>query len=195
MYKVIGGVKSRTLRVLWMLEELGVDYEHIVASPRSDEVREHNPSGKVPVLLVDGEAVTDSMAILAFLGDRHGKLTRPAGSIERARQDGLSFRILDELDATLWTAARHSFVLPEELRVPAVKTTLRWEFEQATQYMSNLLGDQPYLMGDEMTIPDILLTHCLGWAINARFAVEDENLRAYMDRLRSREAFQRATSR
>ena len=195
MYKVIGGVKSRTLRVLWMLEELGVDYGHVVASPRSDEVREHNPSGKVPVLLVDGEALTDSMAILSFLGDRHGKLTHPAGSIERARQDGLSFRILDEMDATLWTAARHSFVLPEEMRVPQVKTTLRWEFEQATQYMSNLLGVQPFLMGDELTIPDILLTHCLGWAINARFNVEDENLRAYMDRLRSREAFQRAVSR
>ena len=195
MYKVIGGVKSRTLRVLWMLEELGVDYEHVVASPRSDEVREHNPSGKVPVLLVDGEALTDSMAILSFLGDRHGKLTHPAGSIERARQDGLSFRILDEMDATLWTAARHSFVLSEEMRVPQVKTTLRWEFEQATQYMSNLLGVQPFLMGDELTIPDILLTHCLGWAINARFNVEDENLRAYMDRLRSREAFQRAVSR
>jgi len=195
MCKVIGGVKSRTLRVLWMLEELGVDYDHVVAAPQTDEVRTHNPSGKVPVLLVDGEALTDSMAILSFLGDRHGKLTHPAGSIERARQDGLSFRILDEMDAILWTAARHSFVLPEEMRVPQVKTTLRWEFENATRYMSNLLGDQPFLMGDELTIPDILLTHCLGWAINARFNVGDENLRAYMDRLRSREAFQRAVSR
>ena len=194
MYKVIGGVKSRTLRVLWMLEEVGAEYEHVAAAPRSDEVREHNPSGKIPVLLVDGEALTDSMAILAFLGDRHGKLSHPAGSIERARQDGLSFRILDEMDAALWTAARHSFILPEEKRVPAVKTTLRWEFEQATQYMSNLLGDKPFLMGEDITIPDILLTHCLGWAINARFAVEDENLHNYMDRLRSREAFQRAAA-
>ena len=194
MYKVIGGVKSRTLRVLWMLEEIGAEYEHVAARPRSDEVREHNPSGKIPVLLVDGEALTDSMAILAFLGDRHGKLSHPAGSIERARQDGLSFRILDELDATLWMAARHSFILPEERRVPAVKTTLRWEFEQATQSLSDQLGGQPFLMGDEITIPDILLTHCLGWAINARFKFEDENLRSYMDRLRSRDAFQRAAA-
>jgi glutathione S-transferase len=195
MYEVIGGVKSRTLRVLWMLEEIGATYQHLAAAPRSDEVVTHNPSGKVPVFLVDGEALTDSMAILSFLGDRHGKLTHPSGSIERARQDGLSFRILDEIDATLWTAARHSFVLPEEMRVPQVKATLKWEFEQATQYMSNLLGDKPFLMGDEMTIPDILLTHCLGWAINARFPFEDKNLRAFLDRLRSRDAFQRAVNR
>ena len=195
MYKVIGGVKSRTLRVLWMLEELGADYDHVAAAPRSDEVRTHNPSGKVPVLLVDGKALTDSMAILSFLADRHGKFTHPAGTIDRARQDGLSFRVLDEIDATLWTAARHSFVLPEEMRVPQIKTSLRWEFEKATRYMSDCLGDQPFLMGGEMTIPDILLTHCLGWAINARFAVKDDNLRAYMDRLRSREAFQRAVNR
>ena len=195
MYKVIGGVKSRTLRVLWMLEEIGVDYDHIAAAPRSDEVLEHNPSGKVPVLLVDGEALTDSMAILSFLGDRHGELTHPAGSIERARQDGLSFRILDEMDAAIWSAARHSFVLPEERRVPQVKTTLRWEFEKAADYMSALLGEKPSLMGDDMTIPDILLTHCLGWAINARFNFDGENLRAYLDRLRSRDAFQRAVAR
>ena len=194
MYKVIGGVKSRTLRVLWMLEEIGVDYEHIVAAPRSDDVRKHNPSGKVPVLLVDGEALTDSMAILSFLGDRHGKLTHPAGSIERAQQDGLSFRILDELDAVLWSAARHSFILPEQMRVPAVKTTLRWEFEKAADYMSTLLGEKPFLMGEDITIPDILLAHCLGWAINARFQFEGENLRAYLDRLRSRDAFQRAAA-
>jgi glutathione S-transferase len=42
-YKIIGGVKSRTMRVLWMLEEIGVAYEHVAAAPRSDEVTRFNP--------------------------------------------------------------------------------------------------------------------------------------------------------
>jgi glutathione S-transferase len=50
-YKVIGAVRSRTMRVLWMLEEIGVPYEHVAAAPRSDEVTRFNPAGKVPVLI------------------------------------------------------------------------------------------------------------------------------------------------
>ena len=116
MYTVIGGIRSRTLRVLWMLEELGLEYTHHAAAPRSDEVTALYPAGKIPVLL-DGETpITDSTAILTYLADKHGQLTYPAGTTTRAIQDGHTHFILDEIDALLWTAARHSFILPEELR-------------------------------------------------------------------------------
>lgn len=59
MYTIIGTANSRTLRVLWMLEELGVAYQHVPANPRSDSVVEFNPAGKVPVLIVDGTPITD----------------------------------------------------------------------------------------------------------------------------------------
>ena len=64
MYTVIGGVASRTFRVLWMLEELGADYEHRPASPHAEEVTAHSASGKIPVLLDGDAALTDSTAIL-----------------------------------------------------------------------------------------------------------------------------------
>lgn len=195
MYTVIGAVKSRTLRVLWMLEELGQPYEHRPEPPRSEAVRALNPLGKVPVLL-DGEAaLTDSTAILTYLADKHGGMTFPAGTLERARQDGLTQFVLDELDALLWTAARHSFILPEERRVPEVKDSLRWEFQSAETRLAGFLGDGPFLMGETMTIPDIIAVHCLGWAITARFPQSDPALRAYAERLRDRPAFQRAMGR
>jgi len=49
MYEVIGSSASRTFRVLWMLEELGIAYTHVPAMPQSPEARAANPSGKVPV--------------------------------------------------------------------------------------------------------------------------------------------------
>ncbi len=79
MYTVIGPVKSRAMRVLWMLEELGEAYNHIDAAPRSDEARTYNPSGKVPALIDGAEVLTDSMAILTYLADKHGKLHRTGG--------------------------------------------------------------------------------------------------------------------
>jgi glutathione S-transferase len=193
-YQVIGSVKSRTLRVLWMLEEIGAAYDHVPAAPRSDEVTRFNPAGKVPVLVADGVPITDSVAIMTFLGDRHGRLTHKPGTIGRARQDSLTQAIVDEFDAVLWMAAKHSFALPEAHRMPAVKDSLRWEFERSQdRFVPRMAEDGPFLMGDEMTIPDILLAHCMGWAVAAKFPVT-EPFREHARRLRDRPAFARASA-
>jgi glutathione S-transferase len=195
MYKVYGTVKSRAARVLWVLEELGVPYEHLNVGPRSAEVLAVNPSGKVPVLEADGQAIADSTAIMQFLADRHGALTCPAGTVERARQDSLTHFLLDELDAVLWTAARHSFILPEDKRVPAVKDSLKWEYARSLTRLEERLGDGPFLMGATMTVPDILAAHCLIWGIGAKFPVPEGALAEYLARLRARPAFVRAMAR
>lgn len=194
MYSVIGTAKSRAFRVLWMLEELDQPYNHIPANPRSDGVVEFNPAGKVPVLIDDGTPITDSTAILTYLADRHGQFTHPAGTLDRARQDSLTQFLLDEFDAALWLAARHSFILPEEMRLSAIKNTLRWEFEASQKTLVNRMGEGPFLMGDKMTVPDIILTHCLSWALGARFPIVEHDLTTYLDRMRERPAHQRATA-
>lgn len=194
MYTVIGAGKTRTFRVLWLLEELGLDYEHIPAAPGSEEAMRHNPSGKVPALVVEGQDITDSTAILSFLADRHEGFTYPCGTIERAQQDSMTHFLLDEMDAALWTAARHSFVLAEEMRVPEVKDSLKWEFERAQVRFLDRMGAGPYAMGDRMTVPDIIACHCAGWAAAAKFPLLDE-FKAYSKRLAERPAYQRARAR
>jgi glutathione S-transferase len=195
MYTVIGGIRSRTFRVIWMLEELGVPYEHNPAAPRSDDVVAHNPIGKVPVLLDEGTALTDSTAIIQYLADKHGQLTHPAGTIDRARQDGLTHFLLDEMDAILWTASRHSFILPEDKRVPEVKESLKWEYERSLERLEQKLGDDPFLMGDIMTVPDIIATHCGNWAVSAKFPQPDGRVQAYFERMRARPAFERTAAK
>lgn len=195
MYTVIGSTKSRAARVVWMLEELGEPYEHVPASPRSEGVVSFNPSGKVPVLVEDGTPITDSTAIIQYLADKHGKLTYAAGTLDRARQDSLTQFILDEFDAALWMAARHSFILPEELRQTAVKDSLKWEFANSQKTLAARMGDGPFLMGEVMTVPDIILTHCGVWARTAKFPVGEPKLAAYLDRMLQREAFRRAMAK
>lgn len=195
MYQVIGTGKSRALRVLWMLEELAEPYEHVAVDPHSERVTPLNPAGKVPVLVVDGTPVMDSTAILTYLADRHGALTHPAGTLERARQDSLTQFILDEFDAALWLAARHSFILPEEMRLSAIKNTLRWEFERSQKTLVHRMAEQGFLMGEKLTVPDIILTHCLIWALTARFPITEHRLTGYLEMMRARAAFQRAAAR
>lgn len=193
MYEVIGATPSRATRVIWMLEELGQPFAHTKVKPHTEEVSRLNPSGKIP-LLKDGDAVlSDSTAIMTYLADKHGGMTYPAGTIERARQDGLTNQILDEVDSILWVAMRHAMILPEEHRVPAVKHSLRWEFARNIATLARQF-EGPFLMGEKMTIPDIILTHCLNWAHSAKFVVEHDNLLAYGKAMRARDAFQRAAA-
>lgn len=195
MYTVIGTVGSRAARVLWMLEELGLGYDHVPAPPQSEGVAAFNPAGKVPVLIEDGTPITDSTAIIQYLADKHGGLTHPAGTLARARQDSLTQFLLDEFDANLWMAARHSFVLPEELRHSAVKNTLRWEFERSQKTLMHRMGEGPFLMGEHMTVPDIILTHCGNWALSARFPIVEHRLTDYLKAMRARPAYRRAMER
>ena len=147
------------------------------------------------MLIEDGTPITDSTAIIQYLADRHGALTHKAGTIERARQDSLTQFLLDEFDAVLWTAARHTFVLPEELRVSAIKDTLRWEFQRSQQILNQRAGTGPFLMGEMVTVPDIILTHCLGWAQAARFPLMDCWDQNYLVKMRARPAYLRADAR
>lgn len=190
MYTVYGRVNTRTFRVLWMLEELGVPYTHVPVAPQSDEIRAISPLGKIPALTVDGTTLTDSVAILTYLADHHDTLTYPAGTLDRARQDGLTHRIVDEFDAVLWTATRHLSTLPEEQRVPAVVPSLAWEFGRNLARLADEFKG-PFLMGETMTVPDIVFGHCLGWAMVAKFRIESDALLDYFRTLRSREAYKR----
>ena len=196
MYTVIGTVRSRAARVLWMLEELGQPFDHIAAPPRSEGVTAINPAGKVPVLIENGTPITDSTAIIQYLADKHQALTHPAGTLDRARQDSLTQFLLDEFDAALWMAARHSFILPPDLRLPAIKDSLKWEFERSQKTLVARMAETgDFLMGEVMTVPDIILTHCLNWAAAAGFPIHEARLLVYADTLRARPAFQRAMAR
>lgn len=190
MYEVFGTVASRAFRVLWALEEIGAPYELTHAKPHDPVLTAIYPAGKVPALRVGDDVLTDSTAIMTYLADKHGQLTAPAGTIQRAKQDAIIHAILDELDAVLWTAARHSFVLPEEYRVAGVKPSLKWEFNRNVHRLAERI-DTPFAAGDTFTIADILLTHCLNWAVGAKFEHDCEKMDIYAKEMRARDAFKR----
>jgi glutathione S-transferase len=194
MYKVLGIATTRAFRVLWMMEELGLDYEHLPFAPRSKEILVVNPSGKVPALVVEGEIILDSVAIVQFLADKHDCLTYTAGTIERGQQDSFTQFINDELDAPLWCAARNTFILPEDKRVPKIKDTLKWEFALSLKILEQRIGDNEFVMGDKITVPDIILTHCCVWAHVAGFDMPEGSLQTYFKRMIKRSAYLRANA-
>jgi len=194
MYRVIGTVKSRAFRVMWMLEEIGSPYEVVSAAPRSDEARKYNPLGKIPALTDGDDVLTDSVAIMTYLADKHGAVTAPAGTPARAQQDAMTLWLIDEMDAALWINAKHTFVLPEKLRVSGLAPTLHKEFSRNADTFAAMLeaAGGEFIMGDQISVPDILAVHCFGWAFGANFPAIPDPLKAYTKRLRARPQFRAA---
>ncbi|MEM8824144.1 MAG: glutathione S-transferase family protein [Pseudomonadota bacterium] len=79
--------QSRSDRILWLLQELGLDFELRVwpfdKSLRSDEFLALNPVGRVPALEIDGRSVWETGAIVEFLCEREGRLGPAPGDAER----------------------------------------------------------------------------------------------------------------
>lgn len=193
MYTLIGNPQTRAFRVLWALEEMGLPYQLMPAGPHSQEIKTYNPSGKVPALLVDEDVIVDSVAIIQYLADKHGVLTHPAGTLARARQDSFTQMICDDFDGTCWTMAKHSFVLPEELRnKSAIKPGAQWDITRAAQSLEGRLSDSTWLTGDTFTIPDLLLTHCSNWMNACGLGSLTGKSAALVERAKARAAYGRA---
>ena len=200
--KLYGYRNGRTLRAAWALEEVGAPYEYVEIDLRRGEGREPkfleiNPAGKVPVLDDGGTIITESAAICMHLAEKYpqSRLISPAGTLERSQCYKWISYIMTELDAPLWTIAKHRFALPRERRVPAVIETAGWEFRTAVKALANGLGDREYLVGDCLTVADIVAGHTLAWAKSARLALGSDQLERYLERLLARDAVTRARER
>lgn len=197
--KLYGYRNGRTLRALWALEEAGAQYAYVEVDVMRGAGREPwfleiNPGGKVPVLDDDGRIITESAAICIHVADKYpqSQLMPPAGTQERAQcYRWISF-VLTELDAPLWTIAKHRFGLPRERRVPAVIETASWEFRTMVKIMATALETRPYLTGSSFTVADILGAHILLWAKSARLSFGSDTLETYLETLLAREAATRA---
>ena len=187
MYKVYGSAMSRANRVIWALEELNQPYELIKTAPRSEQAFALTPTGKIPIL-VDGDlTVWDSTSILTYLSDKHQALTFPVGSPERARLTSVICFATDEIEQSVWAASKHGFILPEDLRrLEEITPALHHDFDRAMKTLEILLGDGPFVMGEDFTIADIILGALGGWAKAIRFPEPPAKVADYMARVRSR---------
>ena len=156
-----------------------------------------NPGGKVPTLVEDDFVLTESGAIVAYLADKRPDvgLMPAAGTPERAKCWQWMLFALTELEQPLWTISKHTFALPEKLRVPAIIPTAKKEFLRAAGVLATGLGDREWLGGDAFTGADLMVGHTLAWARAFSVPWEQPTIDAYAERVLSRPALARASAR
>lgn len=201
MMKVYGCPRTRSTRVTWALEEAGAAYEFVRVDLARGDARQPdflavNPGGKVPAL-VDGDLVlTESCAIVTYIGERYpaSGLVPPAPADRAHCFQWMAF-VISELEQPLWTLAKHRFALPEHLRLAAIAPTAQWEFARAAAVLAQHLQARDYLVGGELTGADILAAQTLGWARAYEVPLGSPVLEAYADRLLDRPALAAARAR
>ena len=159
MLRIYGSARSRGVRTLWMVGELGLQYEHLDYLPRSPATRTPeylalNPNGRVPTIDDDGFVLSESMAINLYLAKRHGRLY-PTDPKNEALAWQWSFWETDRLDRQLTTYANNAFVLPEAQRNADAAKGAWEEIAAALDVLEIALGRSRWLAGDEFSIADL----------------------------------------
>ena len=195
--------RTRSARVIWLCEELGLPYDVVPVdfSPeyrKSPEWRRLNPIGKVPAMTdVDGEGNTFTMiesgAMVHYILERHGegRLQPPPGTPESALFLQWSWFAEASLARPLGDMVHHRILKPEPERIPAVVEDGQARAEICLDAVEAALDGRDYLLGDELTAADIMMGYSL--ALAQRLGVLDErypNVVAYMGRLEGRPGFQ-----
>lgn len=177
------------------MNELGLEFEIVEMDlQRGDHLKPEflklNPNGKVPVL-VDGETVLyESAAICLYLAEKAPKKELvPKDAMKRARCMQWLFFVCNELEAPLWTRARHSFVYPENRRVPAIFPACDYEFSTRVRTIEEELGKGEFIAGDAFTVADIFLAGVLAWGDAHGLLKGCPNCQAYLKRIQARPAF------
>lgn len=195
--------RTRSVRVLWLLEELGLPYElHTLAfSPDSLKGADYltiNPLGKVPALTDGALTMFESGAIVEYLIERYGngRLAPPIGTPAR----GTFLQWIHFAEATclppLSDLAQHTIFKPEAERIAAMVPDAQARIANWLGVLERAVAGEQYLLGDDFTGADVMVGYSLLLAKWFGLLAEQSypNLSAYVARLEQRPALQKALS-
>ncbi len=184
--------KTRSARVRWALQELGVEFisredPNLIGSL---ELKALTPTGKLPAIVDNGRVMIESAAICTYLADKYADrgLIPATGTWARAMHEQWVSFILTEVEAHLWSSARNTFRYPKEDRVEAIKPQNDLEVFKSLPLIENNLAHHKFMLGDSFSITDVIVGYTTIWA-QKRYLTDDfPKITAYNDMLLEREA-------
>jgi glutathione S-transferase len=187
--------QSRSAGTRALLEELGVEYDLQVLDLKSGEQRQSaylavNPMGKVPAIR-DGEAlITEQPAVFIYLADLY-----PAANLAPPIGDPLRGPYLRWL--VFYGSCFEPAILDRSLkREPAPPMTAGYgDYDTVLKTLTDQLERGPYLLGGIFSAADVLWGTALNWITMFKLVPELPVIRAYIDRVISRPAMQRAAAK
>lgn len=199
MLKIYHSQGARSLRVIWLCEEMGVPYETAEASffKPSEEFKAVNPLRTVPAM-VDGDVrMIESVAMMIYIMATHGPTDLEVKPSEPGYADYLQYMLFGEAGMAAYgnplVATR--FRAPEDQKQNWTVEYLTNAIVKRLDFVAERLGGRPYVAADRFTAADISVAYIVA---ASKFAgIEDrvpERMRTYYDNLAQRPAFLRAAA-
>ena len=173
MLHLYGNAKSRAMRCLWMLEEIGEPYQLIEKSTRPGDLQTAeylrlNPNARIPTL-VDGEVVLwESMAINIYLAQKYQGRMRCDSPELSGLAAQWSFWAVLELEELLLELLNHRAVLPDFARDPSHAERSELLLQKPLGVLNDALVGRQFLGGDRFTVADLNVASILVWGKMAR---------------------------
>jgi glutathione S-transferase len=191
---------SRSQRVLWCLEELGLDYQ-IVSHQRDpqtnlapDSLKAIHPLGKSPVIRDGGRTYIESGAILDYLVRRYGNGRLAPRTDSPDYQRYVEFLHFAEGSAMLPVMLKLYASRLGEAGAPLLPR-VHGEIENNFGFLDSELADHDYFVGDDLTAADINLTFVIQAAKMLYTLEKFPRLAAFLTRVQARPAYRRAIER
>lgn len=186
--------QSRSGGTRALFEELGVGYDLHLLSLKAGEQRQPdylavNPMGKVPAILHDGALITEQPAVFIYLADLYpqAKLAPPIG--DPLRGPYLRWMVF------YGSCFEPALVDKSMQREPAPPATSPYgDFDTMLKTLTDQLEKGPYLLDETFSAADVLWGTALSWTTMFKLVPELPVIRAYIDRVMSRPAMQRAAA-
>ncbi|OHE85707.1 MAG: glutathione S-transferase [Lysobacterales bacterium RIFOXYD1_FULL_69_11] len=192
MLRLYGTPPTRALRVIWLLNELGLEYESRPLDLMAGEATQSpfvdlNPAAKVPVL-VDGDVVlAESAAIQLYLAEKHPEAGLiPAALEDRGQMYRWMFFLVTEIEQPLWRIARHTFIYPEHKRLPQDVALARKECLAMVAVLERHMDGREFIVGDRPSVADFNAAYTLDWANEEEMLGDAPRLRAYLQSMYAR---------
>ena len=160
MLRLYGAARSRAVRTLWMLGELGLNYDHKNYLPRAPETRTPefralNPNGRVPVIDDDGFVLSESMAINLYLSKKYESPLYPSDPRNEALAWQWSLWETDRLDRQLVNYVRHTTEFPEAERKKEIAEAAWQQVTESFDVLEAALAKAEWLAGPAFTVGDL----------------------------------------
>jgi len=201
MITLYGVSQSRAFRCLWMLEELGLEYEHVATNFMTGDTRKPdyltiNPNGHIPAL-VDGETVLfESMAINLYLAEKYDGGLQPKSVEDRGRALQWSFWVMTETELSVVEFLFNTVILPEESRDAAVVAAAVEKLEAPFAVLDAALDGREFLVGDRFSVADLNVSAVLNWCVPGGFDFSSTpNLKRWLETSMQRPAAGAAMSK
>lgn len=183
---------TRSIRARWTLQELGVDFEAttvnlIAGEHRTPQFLKINPAGKLPVLVDGGVVVTESVAIVLYLGEKYpDQGFVPKDLAPRAELNRWLLFAATELEQPLWRITRNTSLYPEDQRSPADIARAREDFAPMAAVLEKHIKGRQFIVGNTATVADFVTAYTLDWANEFQMLDGFPQLKSYMTKMYER---------